>query len=74
MTAQTGLSREAPEDFEEIERTGRGAVERARAGYRRLGIPSASFRNGTLSVERPDGTTTQGTPFVEENADGAPTD
>jgi len=69
MSTQTDLSREALADFEEIERIGMDAVERAQEETRRLGIPNAYSRNGTLYFELPDGTITQEDPFVEENTD-----
>ena len=64
MSTDTDLSREALEDFEEIERIGRDAIERAQEENRRLNIPNAYSRNGTLYFERPDGTITQEDPFV----------
>ena len=74
MSAQTDLSKEALEDFAEIERIGSDAGERAQEENRRLGIPNAYSRNGTLYFELPDGTITQEDPFVEESADGASAD
>ena len=74
MSTQTDLSREAIKDFDEIERIGMDAVERAQEENRRLGIPNAYSRNGTLYFELPDGTITQEAPFVEENADGSSAD
>ena len=71
MSTQTDLSREAIEDFDEIERIGMDAVERAQEENRWLGIPNAYSRNGTLYFELPDGTITQEDPFVEESADGS---
>lgn len=66
MSTQVELSREAIEDFEEIEQIGTAAVQRAQEENRRLGIPNAYSRNGTLYFELPDGTITQEDPFVEE--------
>jgi CMP-N-acetylneuraminic acid synthetase len=64
MSTRTDLSKEALEDFEEIERIGMDAVERAQEENRRLNIPNAYSRNGTLYFELPDGTITQEDPFV----------
>jgi CMP-N-acetylneuraminic acid synthetase len=64
MSTRTDLSKEALEDFEEIERIGMDAVERAQEANRRLNIPNAYSRNGTLYFELPDGTITQEDPFV----------
>ena len=72
MSTHVALSREALEDFDEIERIGTEAVERAQEENRRLGIPNAYSRNGTLYFELPDGTITHEDPFVEEDADGEP--
>lgn len=74
MSTQTDLSREALEDLEEIERIGRNALERAQEENRRLDIPNAYSRNGTLYFELPNGTITQEDLFVEENAEGPSTD
>ena len=71
MSTHVALSREALEDFDEIERIGTEAVERAQEN-RRLGVSNAYSRNGTLYFELPDGTITHEDPFVEEDADGEP--
>lgn len=65
MSTQVDLSREALEDFDEIERIGTDAVKKAQEENRRLGIPNAYARNGSLYFELPDGTITQEDPFVE---------
>ena len=41
-------------------------MERAQEENRRLGIPNAYSRNGTLHFELPDGSITQEDPFVLE--------
>jgi hypothetical protein len=74
MSTQTDFSRGALGDFEEIERIGTDAVERAQKENRRLGIPNAYSRNGTLYFELPDGTITQEDPFVEETVDESSAD
>ena len=66
MNPKINLSRGALEDFDEIERIGTNAVERAQEENRRLGIPNAYSRNGTLYFELPDGSITQEDPFVLE--------
>lgn len=67
MSTHTDLSKEALEDFDEIERIGTDAVERAQEENRRLGILNAYSRNSTLYFEPPDGTITQEEPFVAED-------
>lgn len=74
MSTQTDLSREALEDFDEIERIGMDAVERAQEENRRRGIPNTYSRNGTLYFELPDRTITQEDPFVNEDPDEASTE
>jgi hypothetical protein len=72
MSGKRGISKEALEDFAEIQRIGTEAVKRAQAENRRLGIPNAYSRNGTLYFELPDGTITQEDPFPEtDEAAGA---
>ena len=68
MSTKIDFSREALEDFAQIERIGKEAVEQAQAENRRLGIPNAYARSGTLYFELPDGTITQDDPFVEDDA------
>ena len=52
----------------ELEQIGTQAAREAQAENRRLGIPNAYARNGTLYFELPDGTITQDDPFVEDDA------
>ena len=54
----------------ELKRIGTRSARKAQEENRRLGIPNAYSRNGTLYFELPDGTITQEDPFVVENADG----
>ena len=56
----------------ELKRIGTRVARKAQEENRRLGIPNAYSRNGTLYFELPDGTITQEDPFVEEDADGEP--
>ena len=56
----------------ELKRVGTQSAREAQEENRRLGIPNAYSRNGTLYFELPDGTITQEDPFVEEDADGEP--
>ena len=55
----------------ELKRIGTQSARKAQEENRRLGIPNAYSRDGTLYFELPDGTITQEDPFVEESADGA---
>ena len=52
----------------ELEQIGTQAAREAQAENRRLSIPNAYARNGTLYFELPDGTITQEDPFVEDDA------
>ena len=53
----------------ELKRIGTRSARKAQEENRRLGIPNAYSRNGTLYFELPDGTITQEDPFAVENAD-----
>jgi CMP-N-acetylneuraminic acid synthetase len=70
MSGKKEISKEALNDFAEIQHIGTEAVKRAQAENRRLGIPNAYSQNGTLYFELPDGTITQDDPFVEEKQSG----
>jgi len=74
MSSKSDIPKEARDELEEFTRIGTEAVKRAQEENRRLGIPNAYSRNGTLYFELPDGTITQEDPFVEESADGASED
>lgn len=67
MSTPTDLLKKALENFDEIERTGTDAVERAQEENRRLSIPNACSRNSTPYFEPPNGTITQEEPFVAED-------
>ena len=53
----------------ELKRVGTQSAREAQAENRRLGIPNAYSRNGTLYFELPDGTITQEDPFVDGNVE-----
>jgi len=58
----------------ELKRIGTQSAWKAQEENRRLGIPNAYSRNGTLYFELPDGTITQEDPFVSEDPDEASTE
>lgn len=55
----------------ELKRIGTESARRAQEENRRLGIPNAYARNGTLYFELPDGTLTQEDPFVAEEGESS---
>lgn len=64
--AQEDIPTDVLKEMVELKRIGTRAAREAQEENRRLGIPNAYSRNGTLYFELPDGTITQEDPFVEE--------
>ncbi len=72
--AQMDIPTEVLRETIELKQIGTRSAREAQAENRRLGIPNAYSRNGTLYFELPDGTITQEDPYVGEDADGASTE
>ena len=68
--AEKDIPVEVLQEMMELKQIGTESAREAQAENRRLGIPSAYSRNGTLYFELPDGTITQDDPFVEEKQSG----
>jgi hypothetical protein len=62
--AQTKIPTEVLKETMELKRIGTQSARDAQEENRRLSIPNAYSRNGTLYFELPDGTITQEDPFV----------
>ena len=70
--AEKDIPVEVIREMLELKQVGTQAAREAQAENRRLGIPNAYSRNGTLYFELPDGTITQEDPFPEtDEAAGA---
>lgn len=63
---QKEIPTEILKEIMELKRIGTQSARQAQEENRRLGIPNAYSRNGTLYFELPDGMITQEDPFVEE--------
>jgi hypothetical protein len=68
--AEKDIPVEVLQEMMELKQIGTESAREAQAENRRLGIPNAYSRNGTLYFELPDGTITQDDPFVEEKQSG----
>lgn len=64
--AQADIPADVLKELVELKRIGTEAAREAQEENRRLGIPNAYSRNGTLYFELPDGTITQEDPFEED--------
>lgn len=64
--AQEDIPTDVLKEMVELKRIGTQAAREAQEENRRLGIPNAYSRNGTLYFELPDGMITQEDPFLEE--------
>lgn len=68
---QADIPTDVLKEMMELKQIGTRAAREAQEENRRLGIPNAYSRNGTLYFELPDGTITQEDPFVEEEGSDA---
>lgn len=66
---QAEIPTEVLREMMELKRIGTRSARGAQEENRRLGVPNAYSRNGTLYFELPDGTITEEDPFVVEEGE-----